>query len=168
MSESINVEEAKQDHQKPPRNLGRIACEILAGTATELAVALPVAYLIGRADRFQGCFGGIVALGFILFIVPPVCGLACTFGVYLVGTRGNQTGSFLATLGCGFLGGIVMLVMLYVSLILSIVLTLDSSNVLVYGIEMIVQWGFRALTLLIPPIMATLGFNLTRRYKNTP
>jgi len=102
MSESINVENKKQNHQKPPRSLGRIACEILAGTALGL-VALRVVYRPVYelfADSFEGILGYLLVY---VFIFPPLYGLATAVGVYLVGNIGKQTGSFLATLGWSFL-----------------------------------------------------------------
>ncbi len=153
MDESINVEKGKQARQKPPRSVGRIAGEILAGTATGLAVALSVAYVIGARYGQEGCFGGLVALGYLFFAVPPAYGLGGAVGVSLVGNVGKQTGSFLLTLGCGFSGGLIMLVVL--------VLANRLSDVLI----VILFWLLLPLVLLIPPIMATLGFNLTRRYK---
>ena len=163
MSESINVENKKQNRQKPPRSLGRIACEILAGTATGLAVAVPVGYIfryMGRIAASQDCYGGLGFLGMFVIVLPPLYGLASAVGVYLLGSRGKQTGSFLLTLGCGFLGGLVMLVMLTVLYALALVL--------IVGVERIVLWAIGVLILLIPPILATYGFNLRRRHKLQP
>ncbi len=154
MDEPINVENKTQARQKPPRNLGRIACEILAGAAAGIAVALPAVYVIGALFGQEGCFGGLdVALGYLFFVVPPVYGLGSAVGVYLVGNIGKQTGSFLLALGGGFLGGLIMPVMLP--------LTNRLSDVLI----VILFWLLWPLVLLIPPIMATCGFNSRRRYK---
>lgn len=158
MSASTNVENEKQAHQKPPPNLGRIAGEILAGTATGCAVALPVAYV--TEIELVDTKAHFVAFPFlVVFVVTSTLlyGLASAVGVYLVGNIGKQTGSFLLTLGCGFLGGLVMLVM--------VPLTFMLSGVLIIGIEKVVVWACWALVFLIAPIVATLGFNLTRRYK---
>ena len=159
MSESINVENKKQIHQKPPLSRARIAGEILAGTATGVAFAVPVlyvtVYVIVRAiwgeEKNLG-LGGFVVLGFILLVFPMVYGPSSAIGVYLVGRRGTQTDSFLATLGWGCLGGLVMLVMLPLVFLLS--------GVLIVGVEKIVAWSLWALALLIPPIAAAYGFNL--------
>jgi len=169
MDESIKVEKEKCAQQKPPRSLGRIACEILAGTATGLAVALPVALVIG-ASAPKGCFAGLAALVYMFFVVPLVYGLGSAVGVYLVGSRGIQTGSFLATLGWGFLTGFFSLLILYISLRLQAVLTTaQSSSLMIVGfvveLQKIVRWVHWAIVLLIPPIVTTFGFNLTRRYK---
>jgi hypothetical protein len=159
MSESINVENKKQNHLKPPRSAIRIAGEILAGAVAGFAVAVPAAYVIG-ADVDKGCFAGFEALAKMILVLPPVYGLGSAVGVYLLGNIGKQTGSFLLTLGCGLLGGLVMLAML---LVLSVL-----SGVLIVGVERILLWTLGVLILLIPPIMATIGFNLRRRYKQPP
>lgn len=155
MSDSISVEEGKQNRRKPPVSLVRIACEILAGMATGFAAAVPVTYAVG-ASIPEGCFGGIIALAYMSFSAPPVYGLGSSLGVYLVGSRGGQTGSFLLTLGCAFLGGLVMLPMFLFAYL--------ESDMFV-GVEKIGLW---AIVLLAAPIMAMLGFNLTRRYKEPP
>ncbi len=152
MNESSNVKNKRQKRQRPPRNLGRIACEILAGMATGFAAAVPVVYVIG-ASTPEGCFSGFIALGYMLFIVPPVYGLASAIGVYLVGNRGKQTGSLLLTFACGFIGGPV-----------SLAYFLMCSSTSLIGVENVI-W---APVFLFPSIFATLGFNLTRRYKEPP
>ena len=164
MDESMSVENEKQSRHKPPRSRRRIAGEILAGMATGFAFAVPVlyvtVYVIVRAiwgeEKNLG-LGGFVVLGFILLAFPMLYGPASAVGVYLVGRRGTQTGSFFATLGWGCLGGLVMLVMLIPVLFLS--------AALIVGVENIVRWTLWVLVSLIPPIFATLGFNLTRRYE---
>lgn len=140
MDESKNTANKKQSRQKPPLSVVRIAGEILAGMALGL-VALPVVYLInimifGKSD-YSGSVGGLHALAFLgilMFFFPPLYTLGNAVGVSLVGNRGDQTGSDLATLGGALLGLIVILLL----------------------------WPLVFLTV---PIMATLGFNLTRRYK---
>ena len=158
MSESINVENKKQNHQKPPRSVARIASEILAGTATGLAVALPVAYVteIVLVDT-KAHFVAFEFLVMFVIVFTLLYGLASAVGVYLLGKIGKQTGSFLLTLAGGFLGGLVMLVMLTPAYLLS--------GVLIVGVEKIVLWTLWVLILLSPPIFATIGFNLRRRYK---
>ena len=124
MPESITSENEKQKHQKPPLNRRRITGEILAGAVAGFAVALPLALLIGRILVDKGvCFEEISI--FIIFAItfPLLYGLASATSVYLVGTRGKQTGSFLLTSIGGFLGGFLMLVMLPLALFLS-----NSSN----------------------------------------
>ena len=162
MSESINTENKKQNRQKPPLSVGRIAGEILAGTATGLVVALPLAYVTGfllvYEDLLVDEVSGFAALGVLAkfaaifaYVFPPLYGLGSAVGVYLPGSRGKQTGSFLLTLAGGFLGGLVMVILVFTSG--------DSS---VGTVEKIVIWGLLSL---IGPIFATIGFNLRRRYK---
>ena len=155
MCESITAETPKQDHQKPPRSLSRITGEILAGTAMGLVIVLlPVAYgLVANSDG--DCFGvgKLIAAVTGFLIIPPVYALANVLGVYLVGSRGNQTGSVLATLGGAFVGVLVMY-LLFVSIFMVGDMMLE--------IEKIVLWP---LAVFAVPIIATLGFNMTRRYK---
>jgi len=140
MDKSINTTDKKQSHKKPPLSVVRIAGEILAGTLLGF-VGLPVVYIInimifGKSD-YSGSVGGLHAfafLGILVFLFPPLYVLGSAIGVSLVGERGNQTGSFLASLGGGLLGLIVIPV----------------------------QWPLAFLTV---PVMASLGFNLTRKYK---
>ncbi len=160
MDEFTYVEQPKQVPQKPHLSRVRIVGEILAGTATGFAIELPVivlyVVLVANKEKFDWFFRVLVAEGII------VCGfftygLASAVGVYLVGSRGKQTGSFQATLACGFLGGFVMLLMRPI--------VHAASRVLIVGVEQVVPWALWVLVSFIPPIFATLGFNLTRRYK---
>ncbi|MBW7989601.1 MAG: hypothetical protein FVQ84_06245 [Planctomycetes bacterium] len=148
MSESVNIENKKQNRQKPPLSVGRIVGEILAGAAL-CVVALLVAYVTGfvLVGKGKGEYAGVGFMAMFLLVFPPLYVLGSTFGVYLVGRIGNETGSFLETLSGGFLGGPVAVLLCFL------------------GIEKIVLW---ALILLIPPIFATIGFNSTRRYKEPP
>ena len=155
MSESINVENKKQNRQKPPLSVGRIAREILAGTALGL-VALLLAYVTGTAFDDGGCFGVFGFLAMFVLVFPPLSGLGSAVGVHLLGSRGKQTGSFLATLVGGFLGGLVAVLLYFYA---------SAAWNMMLGIEKIVLW---ALISLIPPILATVGFNLRRRYKEPP
>ena len=160
MDESIAVENEKQAQQKPPRNLVRIACEILTGAATAAAFAYLSLYVVGYGAKSAGWGGGqmdgLAIVGIIGLVVPPVYVLGCAVGVYFVGSRGNQTGSLLATLGGGLLGLFVMVLLYFY---------IGAAEDMMIGIEKIVLWP---LVFLAAPIMATLGFNLTRRYKKPP
>jgi hypothetical protein len=160
MSESVNIENKKQNRQKPPLSVGRIVCEILAGAVAGFAVAFPLTYVTGIVLAGIDEKTGPVFIGLFFIVFPPLYGLASAVGVYLVGSRGNQTGSFLPALGCGFLGGFFMKVMLpQVG---------HLSGVLIVGVEKIVLWTICVLVLLIPPIVTTFVFNLTRRHKEQP
>ena len=151
MCESINVENKKQNHQKPPLSVGRIAGEILAGTALGL-VALLVVHVTCIVLVDKGCYAAFGFLAFFAIFFPPLYGLGSVVGVYLVGSRGKQTGSCLATLAGGFAGTFVMTAVLF------------SFLIVLLGAERILL----APVLLIPPIFATIGFNLRRRYKEQP
>lgn len=94
---------------------------------------------------------GLLTIFIILF--PPLYVICGAVGVYFVGGRGKQTGSFLATLGSGLLGLIVMVLFMFYPI------RLGTKE------EELIRGGLLLLMLLIGPIMATLGFNLTRRYK---
>jgi len=160
MSESINVENKKQIHLKPPLSVGRIAGEILAGLALGFVLLLVVyvtgiRLIIGKG----GITGSIGQLHGLLFVViftmvfSPLYGFGSAVGVYLLGSRGNETGSFLLALAGGFVGALVVL--------------LPSFSLFFSG-KVIVHLGPLLLLLLIPPGVATLGFNLIRRYKEQP
>jgi hypothetical protein len=163
IGESITAETKKQNRQKPPRSVGRIACEILAGTVTGFAVAVPVLYVtvsvvvraIWGEEKNLG-LGGFLVVGFIFLAFPMLYGPASSVAVYLVGSRGNETGSFLAALAGGFLGLFVMALLYFY---------IGAAEYMMLWIEKIVLWP---LVFLASPIMATLGFNLTRRYKEPP
>jgi hypothetical protein len=159
MSESINVENKKQNRQKPPLSIGRIAGEILAGLALGFVLLLVVyvtgSVLVGKVGPAESS-GELEAILFLIMftiVFSPLYGFGSAVGVYLLGTRGKQTGSFLLTLAGGFVGAIVVL--------------LPSFSLFFSG-KVIVHLVPLLLLLLIPPGMATLGFNLTRRYKEPP
>ena len=128
----------------------------MAGTVLGLVVLLAVyvtgIILVGEVEQLAT--RGFLAV-FIL-VLSPLYGLGSAVGVYLVGNRGKQTGSFLATLGRGFLGVFVMVLLGYCA---------SAAGDMMLGIAKIVLWP---LVFLASPIMATLGFNLTRRYKKLP
>lgn len=161
MDESINTANKKQSRQKPPLSSVRIVGEILAGMVIGVAVAVlvscPILYVL-LCDFFgapadwskEGEFGALLFFALVIFALRPflmVYGPATAIGVYLVGNKGEQTGSFLLTLGGGLFCGIVMTLLFWKGL-----LPITEKAV----------WGFM---LIIVPIVATLGFNLTRKYK---
>ena len=151
MSESVNFENKKQNHLKPPRSVTRIVFEILAGTAIGFAVGLPVGYVTGTwlGGDCTGNWRGLITFVLVFFMVH---GLGTAVGVYLVGNIGKQTSSFLLTLGWSFLG-VVVFGAVFCGPGFFFMPTREGT---------IVQL---ALGLLIPPIFATIGFNLRRRYK---
>ena len=166
MSESVNIENKKQSRQKPPLSAGRIACEILAGVLAGFAVPVPLAYAVGYVmlyviygappdDKNLG-LAGFLVFGAMAFSFLILYGPATAIGIYLVGTRGNQTGSFWVTVGGLFLGvPVIVLLFLYSDMAES------------KGLEVvkIILWSLIFLT---PPIIATIGLNVRRRYKEPP
>jgi ABC-type Na+ efflux pump permease subunit len=159
MIESINIEDKKQNRLKPPRSVARIACEILAGAAAGLAVALPLGYVlvrIGNAAGKEDCFGGIYVLAIMCLVIPAVYVFGNAVGVYRVGKRDDEIASFSSTLSSGIVGVFVVMV---VSIMLPII---RAEKVTVLDILSLVP------VLLIPPTFATYGFNRSRRYKEPP
>ncbi|UCF15197.1 MAG: hypothetical protein JSW59_17460 [Phycisphaerales bacterium] len=157
MYEPITVENNEQRPQKPPLSFVRIACQIVTGAGVGLAVALAVACLRRTVFTiaYTECFRLPSALGTFVFVFLAVYGVAIGVGVYLVGTVGDETGSFLLTLGCGLVGGPV---------IIGVLNALRSD-----WFYWVASAGCASvpLLLLIPPLMVTLCFNLTRRYKES-
>jgi len=146
MDESINVENKKQICQKPPLSVVRIVGEILAGPVTGFAIAFVSVFVVacvGEIAGFgEGCMDGLAFVAVMFFIIPPVYIIGCAIGVCFVGRTVNQTGSFWATLGGSLLGLFIIL------------LPIPGNKGIVLGIF-----------LLITSIMATIAFNLTRKYK---
>ena len=147
MDESINAANKKKVHQKPPLSVIRIVCEVLIGAGVGFLAGLAgaVVRLVLFPIASTDCFGGNVIVT-LFFTFLWVYGPASAVIVYLIGSTGKQTGSFLATLACGVLGGLGALVLLLSGMP---VVAMDAD-------------------LFISPILATLGFNLTRRYKEPP
>lgn len=166
MDESIKVENKKQKRQKPPLSFIRIAGEILVGTVMGFAIAVPVAYAVAIVmlyaiygappeDKNLG-LAGFLVFGAMAFSFLILYGPAIVVGVYLVGSRGNQTGSLLATEG-GLLLAVPVIILLFIYK--------DMAEYKTLGIVETILW---VLVFLAPAITATICFNLTRRYKQPP
>jgi len=155
VDEPINTTNKKQNRQKPPLSFGRIAGEILAGIGMSFAVMMLVGCLEGIV--FLGGIGdgetGIAFMAMFSKVTPAVYGIAGAVGVYLLGSRGNQTGSLMVTLAFGLFAGLLKLAVL------------PLANRLPEMLIVILFCSFGPLVLLVPPIAATIGFNLTRRYR---
>ena len=149
MSESVLIEIKKQNRQKPPLSVARIAGEILAGWALGLVSLLLVLHI---GDWLIGPNEPLAFLFLILFFAccPLLYGIGCALGVYLIGSIGKQTGSFSVSLVGGFLLGFIV-VLPSLSLFGSRKVTVDLVPSL--------------LLFLLPPIAATICFNLNLRYK---
>lgn len=146
-----DVENKAQRGEKPPLSGGRITGEILVGGVGGIVGGLGGGF-IGAGVAGEGypeeLVGGIIggSIGYTL---------GCSIGVYLVGNIGNETGDFLATLGGGILGGLAG-----IFAITAIIKDLENG-----AVRLVVRV---AVALVGPPIGATIGFNLTRRYKSPP
>ena len=123
-------------------------------------MSFAVRMLVGFVDGmvFFGGVGGeadtrIAFMAIFSKVTPVVYGIAGAVGVYLLGSRGNQTGSLMLTLAFGFLAGLLMLAML------------PLAKLLPEALIVVFFCSFGPLVLLAAPIAATIGFNLTRRYK---
>ncbi|MHC4539613.1 MAG: hypothetical protein ACYTEK_09810 [Planctomycetota bacterium] len=160
MNESIAAENEGQAHQKPPLSRRRIAGEILGGAVAGFAMAFAVAVVTsmsfvaveeGGAEPLKATL-----VFFVAFSVVYV--LATAGSVYFIGSRGSQGGSFLVTLGGSLLGlFVVILLLFYIGVAAKYVM-----------LGTVVKTVLRALVFLAPASMATLCFNLTRRYKEPP
>jgi hypothetical protein len=136
----------------PDPRVGRIGGQLAAGAGSELVgffVGAPVGAGIGlvlaRITPIESR-SGLIRGAFLGSLVGLAAGAAT--GVYLVGSHGDETASYLATLG-GATAGTAL------GLTLS---RLDDS-----GIGSLLR-PFRPI-LSLPPIGATLGFVATRKYR---
>ena len=145
---TTDVESRELRHRKPPPSVGRIAGEIAVGEVGGWVGIIPVFWVIQlfddpeRDDVFKYPYLALPTI-LLTMVAGPSLGSSC--GVYLVGNIGNETGSFLRTLGV-------------------------SAGVAAIGVLSIfggAEPGFLLLAL-GPPIGATIGFNRTRRYDSPP
>jgi hypothetical protein len=143
-----DAESKERKGDKPPLSAMRIINEILSG---------------GIAGTFLGAGGGY--LGMVLeLVIYHKCVHLClagalvgcisgnTLGVYTVGNSGNETGSILATLGGSILG---------------IGAGIAAGVIVAHISETVASVSFLSIPS-IGAIGATIGFNLTRRYKSPP
>jgi len=138
-----------QKEEKPPLRGGRIAGEIGAGAGCGI-LAGSVGFLIGAAitPAGEGQFGELKKVGgggIGFFIGYP---LGNSIGVYLVGNRGNETGSFGTTL-LGSMAGMV-------AALLPIIIFQDDYP----------GWIGLPAFFGLPIAGGIIGFNMTRSYKS--
>ena len=131
---------------KPPLNQGKAVGEFMTGTVLGLGVGIGAAY-VGASISYDGSWfselpGAI--MGFTL--AYP---LGCALGVYAVGNLGSDTGSFSSALGAAY-GGILL------------------GAFSAWALSQVSQTAAGLAFLATPPLFATLAFNKSRRYKNTP
>ena len=163
MDESGIVKNEKQNRRKPPLSRLRISCQVLAGAVGGSAMLASLFACVAVADFFQDYAGlGVIILLKPVFPLIYVLGLAV--GVYLAGNIGKQTGSFFATLGFAFFGGLAAFFLFLILIRAGTIWTTDAEK----GAQDLILYIGCLLLLFIPPIFPTLGFNLTRRYKKLP
>ncbi len=95
--------------EKPPLSSGRIGGELLGGYATGILSGYITYKIIGDYQKKSPEDSGW--LGHVLLLYSGFS-LGTHIGVYLVGTMGDVTGSYLATLTgglLGFIGGVVLM-----------------------------------------------------------
>jgi hypothetical protein len=131
---------AEPKDEKPPLSPIRITGELLFGVVGGISGGYAGVYAGDQLDTDP--YGNT---GFILG-----CAIGTAVGssivVYGIGTRGSETGSLLTTLGGSMVGGALGLAGSWI-------------------IKDQVSEGIVMFPLLLgPPILATIGFNLTRRY----
>ncbi len=138
---------------KPPLNGWRIVAEILPGGVVGFVGVVIAIMPTGLAAMAQAPSPTARIWGIIVGSVIAILG--SSFGVYLGGNIGRETGSFLAALTISILvGGLA-----YGAFFLTFEMT---------------KFGFTEATRMVvvlaavtgPSIGATIGFNLTRRYKS--
>jgi len=134
---------------KPPLSVRRIVGEILAGGVGGVVVGVASFYATFALDLPGGkCNPAVV------YVAGIGLTLGSSIGVYVVGNIGNETGSFLATLG----GNILLFFGA------SIILTEYGSDL---GDNYIVNIAILLCYIAVaPPLFATIAFNLTRKYKS--
>ena len=150
-----DVESREPQRGKPPLS-DRIAGEIAVGAVGGLAgttLAFSVFQLFDDPECDDCVKHPYLAVPTVLLAMVAGPTLGSTCGVYLVGNIGDETGSFLATLGGSAVGATVGLV----SIIACI--ALEEEDICFLG---------GLLFLLGPPIGALIGFNRTRRYDSPP
>lgn len=128
---------------RPPLNGWRIAGELAAGVVGSffalVVIGLPMWYFRGEEAGGE-------------FMIYAGTALCSSLGVYAVGNIGAQTGSYKATLGCSLLGELPAILIFHI---------IPHTEDWVEGL------GFFTTFFGTVPLGATIGFNLTRRYKSS-
>lgn len=144
------VENREQRDKKPPLRVKRIVGEFLAGVVVGGFLGAYIPLLVIPSVLGGGEFAGPFTL---FFIVPITYSLSSAIGVYLVGNGffiGNERGSFLATLGGGFLGMLV---------------GISATRIATWVGQSAVAYFTAPIGMAL--IGAIIGFNLTHRYKSS-
>ena len=136
------IKRKEQNREKPPLRVGRILGEILAGGALGFALGFGGVYLgywIAGGEDVEYAWGIIIGGSL-------GASIGSALGVYIIGSIGNETGS----IGATFLGSVLGVGLGWVALLVG------GESILAY------------MSVAIPPILACIGFNMTRRYKSKP
>ncbi len=139
--------------EKPPLSVGRTAGQLVAGVLGGIVggvIGLIIGAFIGGnfAEDFEFAgLRGYEATGIIGFPIGVVFG--SPQWVYLIGRLGKVTASYGATLTGGILGAILVVGALY--------------GVVGVPLENVSRYDYTLLV--VTPLGAMLGFELTRRYK---
>jgi hypothetical protein len=132
-----------QSESKPPLNALRVCGEITAGSAGGLALLLLPTPLVDLSLKNTDA-GVAMALGYLYLLsaLAVTYPLGIATGVYLIGSVGDESGSFWAALGGSYIGG------------------LAGAGILLGG-----DFDRDAFVpaLLMAPIAATIAFNITRK-----
>lgn len=152
ITSSFAVAGYAQAGEKPPLNGARIAGEIVVGELGGMVggcvgalVGIDFAYRLVTGKKPEE-FGGILYGIGGFYVGYPI---GSVLGVYLVGNIGDESGSFLAALGGGCIGGIIGVVALE------------------WAIRTDFSWYKVFPALLSAPVAATIAFNLTRKYQSS-
>jgi hypothetical protein len=131
---------------KPPLNHGKIVGEFMTGTMLGIGMGIGAAY-IGASISYNGDWFSEWPGAFIGFTLAYPLG--CALGVYAVGNLGSDTGSFSSALGAAY-GGIL----------------LGAAGA--WALSKVSHTAAGLAFLTAPPLLATIVFNKTRRYKYAP
>jgi hypothetical protein len=149
-----------KNRDKPPLKSEKVSGEIVAGVAGEICGAF-LGMLSGQlACVLYGTLAGIkeptdrqVSIGEDVELVFAIAflQLGSAIGVYLVGRKGDETGSFKKTLASGVLGTLGLGVL--------------GTTLKLAGLD--ISWGNLTTIALLagPAIGSTAGFNMTRKYE---
>jgi hypothetical protein len=133
---------------RPPLNAGRVAGEILSGTVcgTVCGIALATAgwALTYNYNPEFGDFSRLTGLSWAYIGASIGFIIGTPLGVWIVGSIGNETGSFFAALGGSFLGALTV----------------------VLATQIFKSEDFSLIYLALPIVGSTIAFNMTRRYKS--
>jgi hypothetical protein len=154
-----DVESGGQKREKPPVSEDRIAVEIIGAAAVGTILGITGGYIGGKL--YEGCSGFLCEFDGILIGWSIGYPLGSAIGVYIAGNTGNEIGSFPSTLLGSILGQLGGLGGVAIAIALAGEGEGEGEGELAVGLGGV-------LFFVGSPIGATIGFNLTRRYKSPP